>query len=175
MKSAVFCEHANECPAVCPCLPDCYCKEHTCAPRPARRRTFTSSIYVRNEGQFLLAFHKRFNLWVPVGGEREGDETPQECALRELREETGIRDARFVLTPASRLISGTPEGFLAYEEHDARAKGWHMNFAFLVEVPTRVVVPCDEHTALGWFTGEEPELAAPPGVRSLLKLARGIA
>jgi hypothetical protein len=30
MKSAVYCEHANEVPQVCPCLPDCYCKSHTC-------------------------------------------------------------------------------------------------------------------------------------------------
>lgn len=30
MKSAVFCEHANEVPQACPCLPDCYCKNHTC-------------------------------------------------------------------------------------------------------------------------------------------------
>lgn len=28
---ALFCEHANEVPARCPCAPDCYCKTHTCA------------------------------------------------------------------------------------------------------------------------------------------------
>lgn len=27
----ILCEHANECPNVCPCPPDCYCKFHTCA------------------------------------------------------------------------------------------------------------------------------------------------
>ena len=32
-KSAVYCEHANECPQRCPCTFDCYCKEHTCKPR----------------------------------------------------------------------------------------------------------------------------------------------
>lgn len=30
-----LCEHANECPSVCPCPPDCYCKTHTCKPRQA--------------------------------------------------------------------------------------------------------------------------------------------
>ena len=29
-KSALYCEHANEMPQVCPCPPDCYCKEHSC-------------------------------------------------------------------------------------------------------------------------------------------------
>lgn len=28
--SAVFCGHANECPSVCPCVDECYCKEHSC-------------------------------------------------------------------------------------------------------------------------------------------------
>lgn len=32
-KSALYCEHANECPQTCPCPDDCYCKEHTCRPR----------------------------------------------------------------------------------------------------------------------------------------------
>ncbi len=30
--SPLTCEHANECPAVCPCPPGCYCKKNTCKP-----------------------------------------------------------------------------------------------------------------------------------------------
>lgn len=26
----MLCEHANECPMVCPCDDECYCKSHTC-------------------------------------------------------------------------------------------------------------------------------------------------
>lgn len=33
VKSAIFCDHANEVPVYCLCSPDCYCKEHTCKPR----------------------------------------------------------------------------------------------------------------------------------------------
>lgn len=32
-KSAIYCEHANEMPQVCPCPADCYCKENACKPR----------------------------------------------------------------------------------------------------------------------------------------------
>lgn len=32
VKSAIFCDHANEVPVYCSCSPDCYCKEHTCKP-----------------------------------------------------------------------------------------------------------------------------------------------
>lgn len=30
MKSAIFCEHANERPTECKCPENCYCKNHTC-------------------------------------------------------------------------------------------------------------------------------------------------
>lgn len=32
-KSAIYCEHANEMPAVCPCDADCYCKDNSCKNR----------------------------------------------------------------------------------------------------------------------------------------------
>lgn len=32
-KSAIYCNHANEMPATCPCDDDCYCKEHSCKSR----------------------------------------------------------------------------------------------------------------------------------------------
>ena len=30
ITSAIYCEHANEMPAKCPCDDDCYCKQHSC-------------------------------------------------------------------------------------------------------------------------------------------------
>lgn len=33
--SAMYCEHANEMPASCPCPEDCYCKSHSCRRREA--------------------------------------------------------------------------------------------------------------------------------------------
>jgi len=35
--SPAFCEHANECPARCPCKPGCYCKTRTCRARLTSR------------------------------------------------------------------------------------------------------------------------------------------
>jgi hypothetical protein len=29
-KSPMLCNHANECPNVCPCKNDCYCKSNSC-------------------------------------------------------------------------------------------------------------------------------------------------
>lgn len=32
-NSAIYCDHANEMPAQCPCPDDCYCKSHSCKRR----------------------------------------------------------------------------------------------------------------------------------------------
>jgi len=141
------------------------------------RRAFTSSIYLRNAGAVLLILHKRFNLWVPVGGELEPNETPLEAAKREAHEETGIDPSVMTFVPIARpnTIEGTPDGFITYEEHEGPPeKGWHMNFAFLVDVPSRdVPKPCEEFTEFRWFNGNEPELLtkAPRNVARLVYLA----
>jgi ADP-ribose pyrophosphatase YjhB (NUDIX family) len=92
------------------------------------RRAFSSSVFIYFDKKVLLIRHKLLNLWLPVGGEREGNETPLETARREVLEETGLE----VKFPRIRHRPfGTPAGFLGYEEHEAGPKGYHMNFCFL--------------------------------------------
>ena len=45
---------------------------------------------VINGGKILLIQHKKLDLWLPVGGHIEQNETPDEALLREIKEETGI-------------------------------------------------------------------------------------
>lgn len=56
-------------------------------------RCLTTLIYCRR-GDDVLLIHRRkepnLGLWVAPGGKVEMDESPYECAIRELREETGL-------------------------------------------------------------------------------------
>ena len=141
-----------------------------------QRRAFSSSIYIRHETRILLVFHKRFNLWLPLGGEREGNETPLETATRELFEESGKRDTVF---PVTSDLEGTPDGFLCYEEHDAGNRGLHMNFAFVALTDSPDTSACDEHTERRWFSYDEIvalEAAGktPPNVLRIATLALAV-
>ncbi|HVX94869.1 MAG TPA: NUDIX domain-containing protein [Polyangia bacterium] len=132
----------------------------------SERRTFSVAIFCRHAGEVLLIRHKRLATWLPVGGEIEPGETPLEAARRELREETGLEG----WFPPGLGVDGSPAGFLGYEEHPAGSKGLHMNFAFVAEVPSRVLAACDEYTDTRWV-GAHFELECPQNVRELVALA----
>lgn len=53
-------------------------------------RHFTVSTFIVHEGRVLLLMHKQLGLWLPPGGHIERDELPQDAAVREAREETGL-------------------------------------------------------------------------------------
>jgi len=54
----------------------------------------TATVYlvakIDGEAKVLLHKHKKYNIWVGVGGHVEKDENPPEAAVREVKEETGI-------------------------------------------------------------------------------------
>src|SRR3712207_6739428 len=54
-------------------------------------RHFTVAVFVVWEGKVLLHFHRKLEMWLPPGGHIERDELPDQAAVREVLEETGLR------------------------------------------------------------------------------------
>ena len=51
---------------------------------------FTTCIFVVHDGKVLLIHHRKLDKWLPLGGHIELDENPEQAALREAREESGL-------------------------------------------------------------------------------------
>ncbi|MEW6048934.1 MAG: NUDIX domain-containing protein, partial [Bacillota bacterium] len=54
------------------------------------RRDFTVAVFVTYRGRLLLMFHRRYRKWLPPGGHIRPGELPDEAAVREVQEETGL-------------------------------------------------------------------------------------
>lgn len=53
-------------------------------------RDFTVAVFVVHDDHVLLHPHRKLGLWLPPGGHIEPNELPDEAALREVEEESGL-------------------------------------------------------------------------------------
>jgi len=53
-------------------------------------RHFTATTFIVYQNKTLLHLHKKLNMWLPPGGHIDRDELPEEAAIREVKEETGL-------------------------------------------------------------------------------------
>jgi len=53
-------------------------------------RDFTVAVFVVHDDMVLLHFHEKLDRWLPPGGHIEPNELPDEAAVREVLEETGV-------------------------------------------------------------------------------------
>ncbi|MBI3191143.1 MAG: NUDIX domain-containing protein [Pedosphaera parvula] len=51
---------------------------------------FTVAIFVVHHGKVLVIHHRKLDKWLPLGGHIELDEDPEQAALREAKEESGL-------------------------------------------------------------------------------------
>lgn len=71
----------------------------------------TTLCYIEKDGKYLMLHRvKKENdlnrgKWVGVGGKFERGETPEECLLREVKEETGLELTRYLLRGVITFIS----------------------------------------------------------------------
>ena len=51
---------------------------------------FTVAIFIVYDAKILLIHHRKLDKWLPLGGHIELDEDPEQAALREAKEESGL-------------------------------------------------------------------------------------
>ncbi len=131
---------------------------------------FTATTYVVHEKKVLLHFHKKLSLWLAVGGHIEDNELPEEAALREIHEETGLTATLY--SPDKKMgVSDVIELFrpmhILLEDIGETHK--HIDLIYYARSESNVLCPQDGETnTLKWFTvAEIKELDAPENVKKI--------
>lgn len=98
---------------------------------------------VKWKNEFLLLHRTEdFDVWEFPGGKIEFGQTPEEAALRELKEETGIKAKKLKLFDVTSVIY--PDG-----------KTMQICIFYLLEIPKRVSIFLSEHKEFKWVTLRE--------------------
>jgi len=122
---------------------------------PSADRDFTASAFVVEEGRVLLIQHAKLERWLQPGGHVEPRETPDEAAIREVQEETGVRmeiHEDYHSASADPASDALPEPFHV-NLHEVREDHWHCDFAFLGVMSERgEATDGGAHTGLRWVS-----------------------
>lgn len=121
---------------------------------------FTVSVFIVQDRKVLFIFHKQLNRWLPIGGHIELDENPEEAALREAKEESGL-EVELVgkRPPLSKEPGFAPLLAPEYMDiHLIKAPHWHIGMVFFARVLSgKTTLNEEEHKAIRWFSESDLE------------------
>lgn len=125
----------------------------------------TASVWIVTNSvpkKVLLVHHKKYNKWIQPGGHIEKFENPVECAIREVKEETGLDIGYLIdklqISKDGDIFLPVPDFFMeqsipAY--HD-QPQHFHLDINYVVEVDEQGLTHnVSESHGIGWFTKDE--------------------
>lgn len=123
---------------------------------------FVVGVFVVYENTVLLRFHEKLHTWLAVGGHIELDEDPQEAAIREAKEETGLD---ITLYNSHQVFNDKNYRPLATPQYMGRSKMTetheHIDLVYFAKSETDVfqesVYEHEKNVEMKWFTREELE------------------
>jgi 8-oxo-dGTP diphosphatase len=134
-------------------------------------RHFTASAIVFDDSdRVLLVHHHKLGQWLYPGGHIDPNEDPAEAALREVREETGVKATIIGVPPfAHTAVRSVPPPFAIIEMPVSDAKvgeHWHIDFVYVCRLVSGLLAAQLEEVAEAQWTAVS-DLA---GIATPLKL-----
>lgn len=118
---------------------------------------FSASVWTVNKERtkVLMVYHNIYDSWAWAGGHADGVEDLSEVALRELKEETGVKNAHLVSDEIFSLEILTVDGHMKKGVYVP--SHLHLNVTYLAEADEQqeLVVKEDENQGVRWCTLEE--------------------
>lgn len=118
---------------------------------------FTASSWVVNKQRtkVLMIYHNIYHSWTWTGGHADGEYNLLEVALRELKEETGVKDVNLLSSDIFSLEVLCVNGHLKRGKYVASHV--HLNLTYLLEVDEEETLQMkeDENSGVKWIPIED--------------------
>lgn len=118
---------------------------------------FTASSWIVNEEKtkILMIFHNIYQSWSWTGGHNDGEANPLKVAIKELKEETGIKNVTVLNDEIFSLEVLTVNGHIKRGEYVS--SHIHLNLTYLLQVDEKEALRIkeDENSGVKWVPIEE--------------------
>ena len=117
--------------------------------------TVAAWITDKKRQKVLMAYHNIYQSWAWLGGHADGNADLKQVILKEIEEESGLKDVRFVSEDIFSLEILTVAG------HEKRGEyissHLHLNVTYLLEASTEAAIRIkeDENSQIGWINVDE--------------------
>ena len=125
--------------------------------RENKKCHFTVSAWIvsPDRKKVLMCYHNIYNSWAWLGGHTDGDSDLKNVILKEVREESGITDIKFLSEDIFSLEVLTVDGHIKRGKYVS--SHLHLNLTFLLEadITAKLSIKPDENSGLDWIDVED--------------------
>lgn len=117
--------------------------------------TVSAWIVNANRDKVLMAYHNIYDSWAWLGGHVDGNKNLREVVLKEVEEESGVKEVKFLSTDIFSIEILTVDGHEKKGEYIS--SHLHLNFTFLLEADEKMSLQIkpDENSGVEWIKVDE--------------------
>lgn len=123
---------------------------------------FTASAWTLNQKRtkVLMVYHNIYQSWAWTGGHADGESNLLEVAIRELKEETGVKNVKVLNDNIFSLEIICVNGHVKRGKYISSHQ--HLNLTYLLEVDEKEILKMkeDENSGVKWINLEDVEKAS---------------